>query len=277
MFGIFNKTNLSSFERFFVFDASFSHLYPDLIELSTKPFCLLYSHQKIWQTLTQAMARCQNVPKIDSIQLIWAYLCFNTVHKWHKIVVSAYKEAPLLASWPPGGVGVPLLECSLVALGFAKIAWRPSTLWDTVHMVHEASTFEDEDLFSQILKSLHFLHTTCVSFFGHRHALKGWHGCRLLLLLLGRSCKDVTISVSRVLAPGAVAFLCPGWGFETSAHRAVCSVSRGGNVNRFISAIFFWFAFVWNISLSDIKWLNASLSVQRNVKVYCIEVHQTGS
>lgn len=81
MFGIFNKTNLSSFERFFVFDASFSHLYPDLIELSTKPFCLLYSHQKIWQTLTQAMARCQNVPKIDSIQLIWAYLCFNTVHK----------------------------------------------------------------------------------------------------------------------------------------------------------------------------------------------------
>lgn len=32
-------------------------------------------------------------------------------------------------------------------------------------MVHEASTFEDEDLFSQILKSLHFLHTTCVSFF----------------------------------------------------------------------------------------------------------------
>lgn len=59
MFGIFNKTNLSSFERFFVFDASFSHLYPYLIELSTKSFCLLYSHQKIWQTLTQAMARCQ--------------------------------------------------------------------------------------------------------------------------------------------------------------------------------------------------------------------------
>ena len=33
---------------------------------------------------------------------------------------------------------------------------------------------------------------------------------------------------------------------------------------------FFWFAFVWNIRLSDIKWQNASLSVQRNVKVYCI-------
>ena len=122
MFGIFNKTNLSSFERFFVFDASFSHLYPDLIELSNKPFCLLYSHQKIWQTLTQAMARCQNVHKERRHTAHLGIGLFQNGPQMTQDCCICIKEAPLLASWPPGGVGVPLLECSLVALGFAKIA-----------------------------------------------------------------------------------------------------------------------------------------------------------